>query len=392
MQPTDPTATGHAEPGERDVSTVSLDSIDLDAPVMVGEPAAPAAPPRRLPRWPFVLVGALFVLGIAVAIAWPINVPFYAMAPGPVNDTSDFVTVPDAIQDEEGNLMFLTVTYREINALEYVGALLDREIDLAPRENIRPAGVTQEELREQNLSLMEASKNNAIYVALTQLGYEVTFDGSGAVVSSVVDGSPSQGILHQGDLVVAVDGTPIEFSDELVNRLSGRAPGDMVALTVERTDEDGNVETVELDVTLAPFRTEVDGEIEEDPNRGMLGILVQNGPAEIIFPVDVVIDSRNIGGPSAGMMFTLEVINQLTDGDITHGHIIAGTGTIDGDGAVGAIGSVRQKVFAAINVGAEYVLVPSRNYDDALSAAGDDIEVVSIDTIDDALDFLDTLA
>jgi PDZ domain-containing protein len=123
----------------------------------------------------------------------------------------------------------------------------------------------------------------------------------------------------------------------------------------------------------------------------MVGVTLMDADVQVVFPVDVEIDSRNIGGPSAGMMFTLEIMDELTPTDLTDGHRIAGTGTIDQDGVVGAIGGVRQKVYGAIDAGAEYVLVPTDNYDDAVDAAGDNIGVVAVGTIDDALGFLDTL-
>ena len=152
-----------------------------------------------------------------------------------------------------------------------------------------------------------------------------------------------------------------------------------------------------LDAAAEPFgvvydvRELDDGTIEVDENRGMVGVLLANGETNIVFPVDVVIDSENIGGPSAGMMFSLEIMNQLTEDDLLRGGRIAGTGTIRPDGEVGAIGGVRQKVYGAIDSGAEYVLVPSGNYPDAVEAAGDDIEVVEIFTIDDALSFFESL-
>jgi PDZ domain-containing protein len=105
----------------------------------------------------------------------------------------------------------------------------------------------------------------------------------------------------------------------------------------------------------------------------------------------VDIDSQNIGGPSAGMMFTLQIMDQLTEEPLTKGYRIAGTGTIDRDGVVGAIGGVHQKVYGAIAAGARAVLVPAANYDDAVAAAGDQIEVVRVETIDDALVFLESL-
>ena len=123
----------------------------------------------------------------------------------------------------------------------------------------------------------------------------------------------------------------------------------------------------------------------------MVGVLLDNNAPISEFPVEVETDTQNIGGPSAGMMFTLEIMNQLTEEDLTKGQSIAGTGTIARDGRVDAIGGIKQKVYGAIDAGADYVLVPSSNVPDALEAAGDDITVIEVATIADALTFLDTL-
>jgi PDZ domain-containing protein len=379
----------------------SRDSFTLDTPPP-DEPEGdafwddlpePLRPRRRLPKWPFVVAAVILILGIALALAWPINIPYYALSPGPVNDVSDFVKVDQPLDDATGDLFFLTVSLKEVNVLEWVAAKLDSRVDLAPRENIRPAGVSQEDLRRENLALMERSKQNAIFVALTRLGYEVTYVGSGAEVNSVVADSAADGNLEPGDVIVAVDGEPVEFSTEAVDLIGGHRPGDRIVLTVHRPVDDGTeTETVTVPIVLGPFRAvEDDGSVTVDENRGMVGVTLMDAEVQVVFPVDVEIDSRNIGGPSAGMMFTLEIMDELTPTDLTDGHRIAGTGTIDQDGVVGAIGGVRQKVFGAIDAGAEYVLVPTDNYDDAVAAAGDDIGVVSVGTIDDALAFLDTL-
>lgn len=352
----------------------------------------PAAPRRRkVPKWPFVLGGFLLAVGIGVAVAWPINVPYFALAPGPVNDVTDFVEVEDPAE-ETGDLFFLTVSLQEVNLLEYLAALVDDEVDLSPRENIRPSGVTREELRAQNLALMEQSKQNAKFVALTELGFDVTFEGTGALITGVIEGTAAEGALEVNDVIVAVNGTSVEFSTDAVDLISGFGPGETIELTVEREDERGEVERFDVSITLGVFRAEdEDGNVVEDEDRGMVGVLLTNAPTNIVFPIDVEIDSQNIGGPSAGLMFSLEVMNQLSEEDLTKGRRIAGTGTIDQDGNVGAIGGVRQKVFGAIDAGAEYVFVPARNYEDALDAAGDDIGVIRVENIDDALAFLDSL-
>ncbi len=358
-----------------------------------------ADPPRRrrLPVWPFVAAGVMLLVGAFVfaAVAIPISMPYYAMSPGPVSDVSDFIQVEEPSGTTEGELFFLTVSLQEVNVIEWVAAKLDSRVDLAPRENIRPAGVSQEQLREQNLTLMERSKDDAKYVALTLLGYEVTYNGSGALITSTIDGSAAEGVLQPGDVITFVEGAEVEFSSDAVDLIGGRSPGAELVLTIERADseEPDVVETLDVPLTLGPYRfIDEDGNVLDDPDRGMVGVMLADAEVKIVFPVDVKIDSQNIGGPSAGLMFTLEIIDALTDDDLTQGRRIAGTGTIDADGTVGAIGGIRQKTYGAIDAGAEYLLVPSANYPDAVDAAGDDIVVVEVATIQDAMTFLASLS
>jgi PDZ domain-containing protein len=353
-------------------------------------------PRRRLPIWPFVLAGIMMLIGafIFAAVAIPISLPYYAMSPGPVADVSDYVQVPNPSATTKGELMFLTVSLQEVNVVEWVAAKLDSHVDLAPRQNIRPAGVSEEDLRQQNIDLMEQSKQDAKYVALTYLGYDVTYNGSGALVSSTIADTAADGVLQPGDIITAVDGEKVEFAKDAVTLISGRAPGDKLDLTIQRTDpNDPNaVETLDIPLVLTPYRfVDQNGNVLDDPSRGMVGVMLQNADVQMNFPVDVEIDSRNIGGPSAGLMFTLEIIDELTPEDITHGHRIAGTGTINADGEVGAIGGMRQKTFGAIDAGAEYLLVPSANYLEATEAAGDKIKVVEVGNIQDAMTFLNSL-
>jgi PDZ domain-containing protein len=330
-----------------------------------------------------VLAGLLLAIGVAVAIAWPIKVPYYTLSPGPLYDTSDFVFVvgEEAQYEIDGEMFFLTVSLSEANLFEYVAGQVNPKVEVAPRENFRPPGVSQEDLRRENLARMEQSKTDATFVALTKLGYEPTYTGTGALVIETVPDSAAEGVLFTDDVIVAIDGTPVAFRSEVVDRLAGMDVGDQVTLTIERVvDGSDDVEVVDVDIVL--------GVHTDDPDRPMVGVLLDNNAPIIDFPVDVETDTQNIGGPSAGMMFTLEIMNQLTEEDLTDGRRIAGTGTIARDGTVGGIGGVQQKVYGAIDAGAVVVLVPASNYEDALEAAGDKIVVVRVETIDDALEYL----
>lgn len=362
------------------------------------EPPAGIPLPRRKKRakWPFFLAGFFLLVGAAISaiLIWPIQVPYYAFSPGPAYDVDNFVVVPND-SDSAGELYFLTVSLREINALEWIQARFDPRVEIAPRENVRPAGVSQAELQQQNRELMDNSKQNAIFVALTKLGYEVTYEAEGALVSSVIEDSAADGKLQVGDVVVAVDGVPVEFSADAVELIGGHPPGTTILLQVNRPTDESATEftTMEVQVTLGPYRAvNEDGDVIEDEERGMVGVLLSTYDLNVIFPVEVEIDSRNVGGPSAGLMFSLEIIDSLNgDEDLTHGARIAGTGTIEPDGTVGPIGGVKQKVFGAMDIGAEYMLVPQANYEDALTVAGPSIQLVPVSTIDDALAFLATL-
>ncbi len=344
----------------------------------------PPRPDARLRRWPFVLVGALLLSGSAVTALAMQALPYYGFAPGQVVEVTDFVDV-DGVETfaSRGDLYFLTVTVRELTGPEWLEAVLDPEVDLRDRDVVRPPGVTREQRRRRGLDQQTEAQQRAIFVALTRLGYEPELTGSGALVASVVADTPADGALAVDDVIVRAGDREIALAGDLVEALEGLGPGAEIDLTVNRLGDDGEDRTIEVPIVL--------GEHPDDPDRGFIGVSLDTFEFAADFPVDIAIDSQNIGGPSSGMMYTLGIIDLLTEGDLTNGHRVAGTGTIQRDGTVGAIGGVRQKVYAARRVGAEYVLVPVRNFEDALTAAGGEIEVVSVDTIDDALAFLAAL-
>lgn len=318
---------------------------------------------------PFAAV-LVMVAGASVA-AWSAELPYYAFSPGPIEDaigsirTSDSVTV----YPTEDNLFLLTVSAQEINAFELVAAMVDPAIDVVRRERVRPPDITDEEFRQRGLSQMDQATETAVTEALRVLGDSTDARPAGI---EVVDVLREDDRFVVGDEVVAVDGTPTVILDDLRRVLGEKSPGDRVEVEVIRH---GANLTFDLELIPNP----------DDVSKPLLGIV-----ARTKFPIGI--STENIGGPSAGMMYTLAIIDLLSPGDLARGQVVAGTGTINPGGEVGAIGGVRQKVVAAEAAGATVMLVPVDNYEAALTAPREGMELVPVATLDEALEFLAGLA
>jgi PDZ domain-containing protein len=233
-------------------------------------------------------------------------------------------------------------------------------------------------LAQQEYQMLDESETTAIVEGLRLAGYDATTEGKGARVVSILPDSPAKGVLQPGDVIVGLNGQPIRTTSELTNQLMAQDAHAAVPLQIER---DGR--KMELAVPLIPPSK------SGQPPR--IGILVESAgfSVQLPFPVEIV-PQKISGGPSAGLMFTLTVYNMVTPEDLTGGRKIAGTGTINLDGTVGPIGGVQQKVAGAEIAGAEYFLSPPENYKDARAVARD-IQVIKVDTAEQAIQFLRSL-
>ena len=329
---------------------------------------------NRHSSWPLYLVGAIFVMGALALAAWNIELPYLAFSSGPVSDAADAVTAEQVDTfPPDGELLMLTVVSQDVNLFEALLAGLDPTIDLVPKEAYQPPDETDEEYRQRVLAQMGDSEQRAITVALGYLGYDmVPID---VLITDLVDDAPSSEVLEIGDSVNSFDGVEIVSGTDLTGAVEGHHPGDLVEVGITREGAD---QTVEVELAERP----------DEPGQAMIGVTVSE-LTEPPFPV--TIDAGAVGGPSAGMMHTLAIVDTLTPGELTNGHVIAGTGTIAYDGTVGSIGGIRQKIVGAEAAGAEFVLVPEGNYEEALTAERKAIKIVPVRNLQDALDFLETL-
>lgn len=349
-------------------------------------PSTPADAPRRA-RWTVrrrLGAGAVTLAVVALVLALVVRLPYYVLSPGMSRPTEDLITVRGAETfDNDGAVDFLTVSMRQVTPIEIVAAWINGAQQIRSAEEIL-GRLSPGENRELDLRLMATSKDAAQYQALRRLGYDIRRLGSGAVIASVVDGGPVDGVLVVGDVVTAIDGRAIELSDELIAVVGAAPPG--TALTLDVVPFDASREgarparRVEVVVAARP----------DDPAKGYLGITTFTRDLSFEFPVEVSIDSGAVGGPSAGLAFTLGILDVLTPGSITGGLTIATTGTIQLDGRVGPVGGVPQKVVAARRQGVQLMLVPASELELARAHAGG-LRIEPVETLDDALAVLATV-
>ena len=274
--------------------------------------------------------------------------------------------------------MFVTVSSRRPSGIELLSKLNDDTVEVVPEEIIT-GGQSPEQNTKFNLQLMTDSKDRAAKVALERAGFKVPVTSTGAVITDASPELPVAKVVTPGETVVGADGKEITSADELVKVITSHKPGDSITLELEPF---GPGPAREVTVTL--------GERPDEPGAPLLGVSLEDRP-DFDFPIDVDIDSDRVGGPSAGLAFTLAILDRLTPGKLTGDGKVAVTGTINLDGSVGPVGGVRQKTEAAIREGAKVFIVPSDEYRDAKDAAGDRIKIRQADTLEAALEILEAL-
>lgn len=301
---------------------------------------------------------------------------FVALRPGPTEDALSLVEIPsEQTSESRGELLLTTVLVQSELSLGDLWDLRDdpnaRRVD---RSLYFPEDVDEEVTRQQFAAQMDESTQAAAVAALRHLGFEL--DATGVRVEGVVPDGPADGVVEAGEVVVGIEGSPVTDFDSLLSVLEQLAPGDAATLDVETAQG----EVTERSVTV--------GENPDVAGRAFLGLLLVT---RVDVPLDIEIDAGRIGGPSAGLMFALSIVDKLTDEDLTGGLVVAGTGEIGLDGRVGPIGGIQQKVPAVLERDddgppADAFLVPRDNFADARTAVvAQPITLVPVDTLEDAV-------
>ena len=320
---------------------------------------------------------AFLVLGIGSLLAvWAFPTPYVIEQPGPAYNVlgtdsgKQIISITDApTYATSGNLDLLTVQIagnrsKTPSWLEIFNAWMDPSKSVVPIDEIFPANQTVEQSTAESTAMMEQSQQEAIAVALKNLGYQVPVQ---LYVSEVTKNSPSSGQIVAADFVQKINGVKVATIEELrqnVNKYDGKTP-----LTVELL-RNGDPKSF----TITPKKDET--------GAYRIGIMVGY---KYDFPVQVKLELADVGGPSGGMMFALGIYDKLTPGQLTGGHDIAGTGTIDGAGVVGPIGGIQQKMFGAKNAGAQFFLAPNDNCSEVVGHIPAGLKVFKVTNFKDAL-------
>ncbi|MFF1840287.1 PDZ domain-containing protein [Streptomyces sp. NPDC058232] len=348
-----------------------------------------------MPRRTATMLASTLILIALLCAGVLIPVPYSEMSPGPTVNTLGKVGGEPVLQisghrtyKTSGNLNMTTVRVTgadyNMNLVEAVYGWLAHDSVVVPHDTLYPGGKTEEQSTQENAEEFSQSQESAKVAALTELGIPVT---SRVVVSTVIKDSPAQGKLHAGDVIKAVDGTAVKHPEDVAKLVTKHKPRENVIFTVipaktaaaaeKAGKQPEGTEKITITTKKAPKE-----------NRAIVGI--QAG-TDHTFPFEIDIKLADVGGPSAGLMFSLGIVDKLTPGQLTGGKFIAGTGTIDDQGKVGPIGGINMKLVGARDAGARYFLTPGDNCKAAASDTPSGLTLVKVKTIDDAKQSLEKI-
>ncbi|WP_405675867.1 PDZ domain-containing protein [Streptomyces sp. NBC_01511] len=342
-----------------------------------------------MPRRTATMLASTLVLIALLCAGVFIPVPYAEMSPGPtVNTLGDangepVLHIPDRkTYPTTGHLNMTTVRVTgadyKMNVVEAVYGWLSHDNIVVPHNTLYPDGKTEEQSTQENAEEFSQSQESAKVAALKEENIPVT---SRVVVAAVFKDGPSDGTLHAGDVIKAVDGTSVKAPRDVGDIVTKREPGEDVVFTIvpakvaQAAEKAGKEPEGSEKITVKTEKS------DEDKDRAVVGI--QAGP-DHTFPFEIDIKLADVGGPSAGLMFALGIIDKITPGDLTGGEFIAGTGTIDDNGTVGPIGGIGMKLVGARDAGARYFLTPDDNCASAASDIPDGLTLVRVKTINDA--------
>ncbi len=338
---------------------------------------------RRNPRRTIASTALVGLTVAAILVMTFVSVPYYALYPGDVYSATGAVSSESETTYEPMSLIgFVTISAQRVDSLwQWVGAYLDPSATLQ-HEDVFNRGMTPQERRNTDTRLMTRSQDVSVYVALRELGYELP--QSEVIVSGVIPCMPAADHITIGDVITEVGGVAVTTSSEVSSAVRSRSVGEVVRFGIRK---EGDSESMRFDIRLGSSADpciDAENRTSSEDERPLLGVILSNDVGQL--DVDIDFATGNIAGPSAGLAFALSVADLLTPGELTEGEAVAVTGTISPDGTVGTVGGIAQKVVAAERRNFRLMLVPEGQFDEASAAAGDQLQIVEVSTMAEALE------
>lgn len=330
-----------------------------------------------------IIISIIFLICFYIFATY--QMPYYIQKPGSIEALNPIVEIDEGYESE-GEMHLVTVSGLQATPLHYLLAQILPHNDVRPLHEVIPEGISTDDYMHAQLQVMESSQEASLVVAYEAANQEITIDYVGVYVVGVVEGMPSDGKLEMGDRITSIDGITIQESTDLIEYVEEQDVGDTITVDYLREEE-----ALTREITLDSF--------PDDESRVGMGISLVTD-REVTVDPEVHFSSGNIGGPSAGLIFALEIYDQLTEEDISKGYAIAGTGEIDYEGNVYRIGGIDKKVVAVEREEMDIFFVPNEggnedsNYEVAKEKAEEidaEVEIVPVDTFLDAIAYLEDL-
>ncbi|MGH9170224.1 MAG: PDZ domain-containing protein [Acidimicrobiales bacterium] len=391
---------------------------DDTAGASAGEGVPIPAPRRRRFTKGRVVLGVVALVLILAVVSSFVSLPYYALTPGSAQNVGLLIKVPGSLDhNHSGSVNLVDVEETPLRAIDFLYFKLDDHATIISSQALQGPETNAQAYIEGVLDMADAQQAAQV-VALRELGYSVTVSENGDLVYEIGPGSPAATALSVGDVIIAVDSKPVATLTSLTDALAGRAPGSGVTLTyrpyakggsrqatfklgtwrILGTGANATPDCVPTDVkTSLPLLGDKNGQfyvpakgqkVSPASCVGLLNVEQSYDISKLPFAVDL--SSEGIIGPSAGLAFTLGLMQKLDTADLTGGLKVACTGTMSINGQVGEIGGIEQKTFAVRAAGAKIFLVPPGNYAEAEKYAGPSLKIYSVSSITEALKVLES--
>lgn len=316
----------------------------------------------------------LIIIVIIIILLNIIPTPYYLIAPGEAINLSQNIIVESGEKDARGKFLLTSTTLLRANLWLYIYSFFDPNIEIESKSDKIPEGMDQEEYMDVMTRMMEKSQLISKIVALKKAGYNPELTGKGVIVNRILDNSPAKGKLMPGDVIIRVNDQPVFTIEEFSKSVQGYATNQFIKITFLRNNISYNITVPLIKLQTGDYTTEKLG----------IGIYATTRDLQCKFPLKVEINLNKVKGPSAGLMIALEILNQLTENDLSSGLVIAGTGNLGMDGKITKVDGIKQKIISAKKQKADVFIVPKENYSEA-NRYSKDIKVIPVENFDEAI-------